>query len=479
MKGDFFWGRLGKNSFLIKGYPIPDIYPIWARERLSDRELNESMLMALKIAVTDLIEYLAQKPNFIESPCTMSVTLPSSFDALAWLSHQRIFPQFYWQNRDDGLQSIAIGQTRVFANAEEAERALTPQSRVFGGQGFDVDAPLSGFFFLPLLELRQTQSKCVWEMQVDGRNAQAACHLLRTLTFDTPTIPSIDAHITHQVHTPEFPQWADLIDKALTSIDQTALKKVVLARRTRLSLSNAVTPEQLLAASREKNGDCFHFMMALDHDHCFLGSSPERLFLRQDRALKTEALAGTVGRSRVLEQDEAWTNWLLNDPKNRHENQLVVDDILSRLSDDCDDLTVSPQPEILRLRQVQHLRRPIIGELKYQVSNAHLLQRLQPTAAISGLPRDLAKSFLKQHEPFPRGWYSGAIGQMSLAHSEFCVAIRSALWAEGHWHLFAGAGIVPGSEAESEWQEINRKTATLCSLFVNDPVKVKVNNEAC
>ncbi len=432
--------------------------------------------MALKTAVAQLIDYLNQS-TLVSSPYVVSLSLPSSFDALAWLSQQPIFPQFYWQGRDDSRQSVALGQHRVFSQAKEAEAFLTPQTRVWGGQGFNVNSPLSGFFFLPLFELRQSDDDNIWFLQVDCQNKEATLALLMALLFDIPAVAPIDASVLSQSHTPEFPAWCNLIDRALTAIDQTQLQKIVLARRSRLILSQPVSPCQLLSASREKNGDCFHFMMALDNEHCFLGSSPERLFWRDDQAMKTEALAGTVGRSTDSLEDTKWANWLLNDKKNRHENQLVVDDIVSRLFNDCSTLTVKETPEILRLRQVQHLKRPISGQLKADITNAHLLQRLQPTAAIAGLPRQSAMQFLAENEPFQRGWYSGAIGKMSLHDSEFCVALRSALWVDDHWHVFAGAGIVPGSEAQSEWQEINRKIATLCSLFVPITSKVSVSHE--
>ena len=85
------------------------------------------------------------------------------------------------------------------------------------------------------------------------------------------------------------------------------------------------------------------------------------------------------------------------------------------------------------------------GQLKDQIYNADLLDNLQPTAAIAGLPRDKALDFISTHEPFARGWYSGAVGFLSRQRSEFCVAIRSALIMGEEIHLFAGAGIVPGS----------------------------------
>jgi menaquinone-specific isochorismate synthase len=97
--------------------------------------------------------------------------------------------------------------------------------------------------------------------------------------------------------------------------------------------------------------------------------------------------------------------------------------------------------------------------------DATCLQRLQPTAAVAGLPRQAAREFIAQHEPFDRQWYAGSAGYISLARSEFTVALRSAAVTGNLLDLFAGAGIVAGSDAAQEWQEIENKAAGLRTLL--------------
>ncbi len=77
--------------------------------------------------------------------------------------------------------------------------------------------------------------------------------------------------------------------------------------------------------------------------------------------------------------------------------------------------------------------------------------------------------FIRENEDFARGWYAGSIGYISHQQAEFCVAIRSALIVDKQIQLFAGAGIVPGSIAESEWQELDKKMSTLLSLISDHP----------
>ena len=206
-------------------------------------------------------------------------------------------------------------------------------------------------------------------------------------------------------------------------------------------------------------------MLSLDKGHSFIGSTPERLYARQGQELYTEALAGTIGRGKNASHDMELANWLANDAKNLNENQYVVDDIIERLTPHSDDVCVEEEARLVRLRKVQHLKRSIHANLKQGVNGVQLLSALQPTAAVAGLPRKESMAFIQKHEPFARGWYAGSMGFISHQRAEFCVAIRSALVLGDEVQLFAGAGIVPGSVAEHEWQELDKKMSTLLSLI--------------
>lgn len=142
---------------------------------------------------------------------------------------------------------------------------------------------------------------------------------------------------------------------------------------------------------------------------------------------------------------------------------LVVDDICQRLQGGTQAIDVLPA-EIVRLRKVQHLKRAIHATLA-EVDDADTLQRLQPTAAVAGLPREPARQFIVQNEPFTRGWYAGSAGYLSAGRSEFAVSLRSALIEDDKIHLYAGAGIVAGSDPEEEWLEIENKAAGLRTLL--------------
>jgi menaquinone-specific isochorismate synthase len=83
-----------------------------------------------------------------------------------------------------------------------------------------------------------------------------------------------------------------------------------------------------------------------------------------------------------------------------------------------------------------------------------LVERLHPTPAVGGYPRELAVLAIRELEEFDRGWYAGAFGWTDLrGEGEFAVAIRSALLTGRAASLFAGGGIVADSVPEAEWDE--------------------------
>lgn len=223
----------------------------------------------------------------------------------------------------------------------------------------------------------------------------------------------------------------------------------------------------------KKNVGCYHFLWSENGEQTFIGSSPERLYQRQGRAFYTEALAGTAAVTEDAEQTENNALWLLNDPKNRYENWLVVDDICSHLTDCAADIQVG-EAHIKRLKNVQHLRRVIQTQLAETVNDGDCLARIHPTAAVAGLPRPLATEFICQHEPFQRGWYAGTLGYLMPEKAEFCVTLRSGVIKQNQITLYAGAGIVEGSTPEAEWQEIERKSLAMVSLLTGESETLSV-----
>ena len=196
-----------------------------------------------------------------------------------------------------------------------------------------------------------------------------------------------------------------------------------------------------------------------------LGAPPSGLFSRQGRLIRTEALAGTAARGRNRDEDLQMELKLLNDSKNLHENRLVLDDIRERLSPLCESMESDRSHSVVKLKTVQHLRFLFRGVLKKEVGDPELLLCLHPTPAVGGSSREKALEFIEANEPYSRGLYSGACGFIGRDNTELSVSLRCGLLQENTFSLFSGAGIVKGSEAEDEWQELNNKILTVLGLL--------------
>ncbi|AXY01542.1 isochorismate synthase [Vibrio alfacsensis] len=407
---------------------------------------------------TRLVEPLGVKPNFA---------------FIDWLEAQPLFPKFYWQSRDTREEVVALGQLHTFVEPGPAYTILGEGQRVWGGRSFDGQHEknrrcMPSFFFLPQIELIRFDQQ--WSLAVnisDDKTRTLAG--LQKLVCDVPSLAPVSSHILSIEHSPSESQWHDLVDKVLTGIKNDDFKKVVLARKSSVHLDTELSAAQLLKASYLNNHHSFHFLFSLDSKHSFMGSTPERLYSRVGHELHTEALAGTIGRGSNAAEDMELANWLSNDSKNLNENQYVVDDIIERLQPHSEAVEVDKEASLVRLRKVQHLKRHIHAQLHSGINGVQLLSALQPTAAVAGLPRKESMQFILDNEPFARGWYAGSMGYISHERAEFCVAIRSALILGDQVQLFAGAGIVPGSIAEHEWSELDKKMSTLLSLISEHP----------
>jgi len=429
---------------------------------------------SISIALERLGDFLQQ--DFPTTPglrhFDVSFPLNDAFDPLAWLGAQNAYPQFYWQQRNGDEELAALGVTEHFATLSAArqflnDRRADPDTRICGLNAF---TPEQSHLFLPRLlwqrvggvaNLRVNLSSDV-SLQDD---AQCASEFLQHLR-DIKPLASLSSRIVRETHLPARPEWLNLVSQATNAIANNEFEKVVLARATDLQFDQSVNVIALMAASRRINHNCYHFCMVFDVQNAFMGSSPERLWRRRGKHLRTEALAGTVASHADDAQSHRLGEWLLNNDKNQRENMLVVEDICQRLQHHTQALEVLPA-QVVRLRKVQHLRRCIWTELK-RADDEQCLHLLQPTAAVAGLPRDPARAFIQRKEPFEREWYAGSAGYLSPEQSEFCVTLRCARVSHTGVRLYAGAGIVSGSVPEEEWQEIENKAAGLKTLLLMD-----------
>ncbi len=246
---------------------------------------------------------------------------------------------------------------------------------------------------------------------------------------------------------------------ALREIGAGELEKVVLARGVRLA--GRFDPPAQLAGLAAAHPGCATFAVARP-EGLLLGASPERLLRRAGRCVEAAALAGSAPRGRSPEEDARLARGLLESKKEQAEHAVVVRGLREALAPCCSRLEVPEAPQLLRLDAIQHLETTLVGTLARDLSAVELAGRLHPAPSVAGAPCGAAQGWLARHEGLARGWYAGPLGFVAPSgDGEFWLALRCALVRGDEALLYAGAGIVAGSEPEAELRETRLKLRAL------------------
>lgn len=366
-----------------------------------------------------------------------------------------------------GEKLDALFASLVVATHPDAP-ALTP--RVYGGWSFAPGAadaaPWEGFgdgcFFLPRWSYTRGDRPSL-ALAIDRRDGWAGGEasiaaelgaIWAALEGGAPRAPSAPAaRVEHLAPA----QWAEAVDAIVAAIRRGELEKVVTARRSVVHASHDLTPWSVARQLKERYPDTWCFELRLGRAS-FLAATPERLFVKRGRSIEADALAGSIPLGAEIdagadaELDPAIV--LRASLKDHREHRPVVDHVLSRLRSSCARLEPVGEPRIRRLPNVLHLHSTIRGTLAEGVRAADLAAALHPTPAVGGVPVDAARAWITAHEAHPRGWYTGGVGWIDAdGDAELTVPLRCGLVRGSTAWLWAGGGIVEGSEAEAEWRE--------------------------
>lgn len=263
-------------------------------------------------------------------------------------------------------------------------------------------------------------------------------------------------------------QFKQAVRQALAEIARGDYRKIVLARALRLTTAEEFHPLGILNHLRQRYPGCYAFSLANGSGQSFIGASPERLVRVAAGRMHTEALAGSAPRGQSASADAALARGLLQSEKDLREHHLVLDSIARRVADLGITLEHAAQPRLLGLANVQHLHTPISANLPEGTHILDLVERLHPTPAVGGTPRDAAVAAISRLEPFARGLYAGTSGWVDhRGGGEFFVSLRSALIDGTTATTYAGAGIVAGSDPEKEFAETELKFKALIEALTN------------
>lgn len=254
----------------------------------------------------------------------------------------------------------------------------------------------------------------------------------------------------------------------LAAIARGDLRKAVLARILDLELPYPVDPVEGLRRLRGANPTAHLFLLEPEPGRALLGAAPEVVASVRDGMMRCTAVAGSVARGGDPEEDRALGERLLASAKDREEHELTLREMLEQLAPrSLGPVETDPDPGLLVLPRIQHLETRIRARVAPGESVLTLLRALHPTPAVCGLPRGRALELLREIEGFPRGWYAGPVGWFDPSgEGAFVPALRSAVGGGSRWRLFAGAGVVPGSDPALEWDETEIKLESALRALV-------------
>jgi menaquinone-specific isochorismate synthase len=250
------------------------------------------------------------------------------------------------------------------------------------------------------------------------------------------------------------PEWEQAVGEAVRRITHSAeLRKVVLARDLYASGAAPLDVRVLLCRLASRYPGCYTF--ACDG---LVGATPELLIRKDGWEVSSLVLAGTAPRGATAEDDADLARGLLGSAKENEEHEYAAASLRDTLAPLCEAMYTAPRPELIRLPNVQHLGTRVNGTLAAANSALAIVAAVHPTAAVGGTPTEAAVEVIRELEAMDRERYAGPVGWVdSDGNGEWGIALRCAQLAGNRARLFAGCGIVAGSDPAAELAETESK----------------------
>lgn len=251
-------------------------------------------------------------------------------------------------------------------------------------------------------------------------------------------------------------KWQAAVASAIGRIENGEIDKIVLAKDEVVSSERAIDPRYVMRNLARNFDECWTYSVA-----GLVGATPELLIRKENEQVLSRVLAGTIARGSDSQQ---MAQQLLASEKDISEHEFAVKSVADSLALHCTNMTVPSEPVVLTLANLAHLATDVRGVLVDDAPALALAGALHPTAAVCGTPKSRARVLISELEQMDRGRYAGPVGWFdSEGNGEFGIALRCAQISENSARLFAGAGIVSGSNPESELQEIETKLTAIKS----------------
>ena len=269
---------------------------------------------------------------------------------------------------------------------------------------------------------------------------------------------TISSEISWQKGSISEEKWRDQVSAAIAAIKSNQLEKVVLARDLNATSNTTIDIRNLMQRLEIEYPSTWLFLV-----DGLIGATPELLVRLSKSLVTSRVLAGTIRKSGNEDRDLALAASLAKSSKDLEEHEYAVKSVADALAPFCSSTNVPESPFVLHLSNVMHLATDVTGVLNDSAKQADiftLVEKLHPSAAVCGTPTEVAKKLITSLEEMNRGRYSGPVGWID-AHGdgEIAIALRCGQLSADHKsiRIFAGCGIVAGSDPANEYAESQAK----------------------
>ena len=258
--------------------------------------------------------------------------------------------------------------------------------------------------------------------------------------------------------------WKERVAEAINRIEKSQVDKVVLARDLAASTSSDIDARPILKKLAAEYPSTWTF--AVDG---LVGATPELLLRLSKGMVTSRVLAGTIPKTGDDDKDLALAASLARSSKDLEEHEYAVRSVAEALEPFCSSTNVPESPFVLHLANVMHLATDVTGalsETKQRVDAFSLLKSLHPSAAVCGTPRNIAFDIIDEIEGMNRGRYAGPVGWIDASgDGELGIALRTGQISGKEIRIYAGCGIVAGSNPEKELEESAAKMIPMKSAL--------------
>lgn len=413
-----------------------------------------------KLAHTKTLNFYWENCSKQEAVAAWGVTVQENTKLDSrFISAQTLIQNWFKQITREGSSTLMIGKPSIFCGFTFFNDV--PESEPFP----------SGTLFLPRFQVVKKNKNCCLIVNFPlqkGEDKSCAIEKVKQQvnTLDWSNLEKLNETDNsllpierQQSQDPEH--FKSMVKSALDSISAGELSKIVVAHTVEIESAIPFDVIKSLSNLRELHPDSYIFATSNGQGQNFVGASPERLLSVQNQQLVTDALAGSAPRGNSNTEDLHLANLLLKNRKEKREHNAVRDFMIQRLKS----IALKPQQlplQILKLSNIQHLWTPIYAHLPTDIEPLEIVQLLHPTPAVAGVSTEVACEKIRNYEKCDRSLYAAPLGWVDYeGNSEFIVGIRSALIDGNFARLYAGAGIVSGSNPDKEFDEVQLKLQSL------------------